>query len=238
NAQNTHSLLEPLVSFPNNFVTDFIYTVCNKHIELPMLNAGSEGCSCKNDCSDTCDCVQKTIASFRTFGKPCSIVYECGPWCSCSSKCCNKSSQRGIQKKLAIFRTEGKGLGLHAEEAISRGSFVCEYVGEVLEDKGSPSTYKFAIGPELVIDAEKYGNVARFVNHSCDGGNVHIECVSYGHHDGRLRHITMFAAKDIAASEELTFDYSGGQTQCSSLSFIQKSAVAFLHGGRRSPAVQ
>lgn len=49
------------------------------------------------------------------------------------------------------------------------------------------------------------GNVARFVNHSCDGGNLSTKLVrSSGSLFPRL---CFFASKDIQVDEELTFSY-------------------------------
>lgn len=36
------------------------------------------------------------------------------------------------------------------------------------ERSGIGSSYMFRLGPELIIDATKTGNFARFINHSCD----------------------------------------------------------------------
>lgn len=57
----------------------------------------------------------------------------------------------------------------------------------------------------LNIDATRIGNVARFVNHSCDGGNLSTKLVrSTGSLFPRL---CFFASKDIQEDEELTFSY-------------------------------
>ncbi|CAN8324012.1 unnamed protein product [Cochlearia groenlandica] len=41
--------------------------------------------------------------------------------------------QRGIYNKLEVFFTpSGKGWGLRTLERLPQGSFVCEYIGEIL----------------------------------------------------------------------------------------------------------
>ncbi|KAI7750991.1 hypothetical protein M8C21_004194 [Ambrosia artemisiifolia] len=60
--------------------------------------------------------------------------------------------------------------------------------------------------PEFCIDAGRIGNVARFINHSCEP-NLFVQCVLSSHHDLRLARILLFASDDIAPMEELTYDY-------------------------------
>ncbi|XP_019442833.1 PREDICTED: histone-lysine N-methyltransferase, H3 lysine-9 specific SUVH4-like isoform X1 [Lupinus angustifolius] len=60
--------------------------------------------------------------------------------------------------------------------------------------------------PEFCIDAGSYGNVARFINHSCEP-NLFVQCVLSGHHDIRLARVVLFAAADIGPYQELTYDY-------------------------------
>ena len=50
--------------------------------------------------------------------------------------------------------------------------------------------------PKYVIDAQDFGNVSRFLNHSCDP-NVFIQCVLSSHDDFSLPRIAMFAADHI-----------------------------------------
>eukprot|EP01018_Ginkgo_biloba_P031179 Gb_27925 [translate_table: standard] len=60
--------------------------------------------------------------------------------------------------------------------------------------------------PEFCIDAGTYGNVSRFINHSCDP-NLFVQCVLSDHHDIRLARIALFAADNIPPLQELTYDY-------------------------------
>jgi len=126
--------------------------------------------------------------------------------------------------KLCIYRTEnGCGWGVKTLENIKKGSFVVEYVGEVIsneeaEERGKKydaegRTYLFDLdfdkGQEdnpYTVDAAHYGNVAHFVNHSCDPNlavfNVWIDCL-----DPDLPRLALFAVRDIVKGEQLTFDY-------------------------------
>lgn len=50
--------------------------------------------------------------------------------------------------------------------------------------------------PEFCIDAGSIGNVARFINHSCEP-NLFVQCVFSSHHDARFARVILFAAENI-----------------------------------------
>ena len=74
--------------------------------------------------------------------------------------------------------------GLFALEDIGADEMVIEYVGHAVrailsdvreakyERQGIGSSYLFRIDGEYVVDATKRGNLARFINHSCDVSNL------------------------------------------------------------------
>ena len=63
---------------------------------------------------------------------------------------------------------------------VDRGTFIMEYIGEVLDYKefkartkkyakeNAVHHYFMALNGDEVIDATKMGNISRFINHSCD----------------------------------------------------------------------
>jgi SET domain-containing protein len=60
----------------------------------------------------------------------------------------------------------------------------------------------FKIDEFEVVDATRYGNQARFINHSCDPNCISKILVINGH-----KHIVIFAQRFISKGEELTYDY-------------------------------
>ncbi|KAE8805650.1 Histone-lysine N-methyltransferase, H3 lysine-9 specific SUVH5 [Hordeum vulgare] len=115
------------------------------------------GCACVGGCSDSklCACAVKNGGEipFNDMGriieaKP--LVYECGPSCKCPPTCHNRVGQKGIKFRLQVFKTKSMGWGVKTLDYIPSGSFVCEYIGEVLDDeeaqKRMTDEYLFAIG--------------------------------------------------------------------------------------------
>ncbi len=150
-----------------------------------------------------------------------TIIFECNKLCKCSDDCVNRAVQRGRQSKLEIFRTEygERGWGVRTLEPIPKGAFVTQYVGEIIslqEADNRPTTYLFDLSTSLdssdyeytyVVDANRYGNVGRFINHSCDP-NCRIIFVWINNYDKLLPFLAIFSTKPIRANEELTYDYS------------------------------
>ena len=64
-----------------------------------------------------------------TVGMP---IYECNSACRCPPTCRNRVVQRGISKRIEVFKTKYKGWAVRALEKIPAGAFVVEYLGEVI----------------------------------------------------------------------------------------------------------
>ncbi|MCO5562255.1 hypothetical protein L7F22_015880 [Adiantum nelumboides] len=121
-------------------------------------------------------------------------------------------------KRLAVYKSSIHALGLYTSEGIAKGEMVVEYVGEVIglrvADKREAdylsngrlqyrgACYLFRIDEENIIDATHKGGIARFVNHSCSPN-----CVAKIISVEKQKKVVFFAEKDIAAGEELTYDY-------------------------------
>lgn len=152
-----------------------------------------------------------------------SAIYECNKRCSCDESCTNRLVQHGRKHPLELFKTDnGRGWGVRTPQALRKGEFICEYVGEIItsdeanergkyyDDKGR--TYLFdldyntAAESEYTIDAAMYGNVSHFINHSCDPNLAVFPCW-IEHLNMALPHLVFFTLRTIRAGEELTFDY-------------------------------
>ncbi|KAM7265750.1 hypothetical protein ACFE04_003433 [Oxalis oulophora] len=199
------------------------------------------GCTCsRSSCSpETCDHVYLFDNDYEDakdiYGKPmCSrfayndkgriileegyLVYECNSMCNCNKTCPNRVLQNGVQVKLEVFKTENKGWAVRVGEPILRGTFVCELIGEVLDEleankrRTSYGTdgggYMFTVDAHIndisrlvegqakyVIDATKYGNVSRFINHSCSPNLVNYQVI-VDSMDSQHAHIGLYAIRD------------------------------------------
>lgn len=111
---------------------------------------------------------------------------------------------------FVVRRSAIQGRGGFASRDIRKGERIVEYAGERISWKeadrryeddrmGRHHTFLFAVTSRTVIDGAVQGNDARYINHACDpnceavddGGRIYIE-----------------AMRDIAAGEELFYDYA------------------------------
>ncbi|HUI83445.1 MAG TPA: SET domain-containing protein-lysine N-methyltransferase [Candidatus Binatia bacterium] len=105
--------------------------------------------------------------------------------------------------RLIVRSSDIHAAGCFTLDDIPKGTRVLEYTGERItkaegDDRydGRPFTYLFGVGDgEVVIDGH---GMAMFVNHSCDPNCETDE------EDGR---VFIASIRDIAAGEELTYDY-------------------------------
>lgn len=136
-----------------------------------------------------------------------------------------------------IFRcSDAKGWGLKCVEDIPVGALIDEYVGEIINtdeaerrgliDQKRGITYLFDLdafvgantdeprnahwptASTYCLDANYFGNVTHFINHSCRP-NIASFAVMINNPDPAMHRIAFFAVRDIKAGEELVFDYAG-----------------------------
>ncbi|KAF4465308.1 histone-lysine N-methyltransferase H3 lysine-4 specific [Fusarium albosuccineum] len=118
------------------------------------------------------------------------------------------------KKPVKFARSAIHNWGLYAMENIAKDDMIIEYVGEEVRQQiaeirenrylksGIGSSYLFRIDENTVIDATKKGGIARFINHSCMP-NCTAKIIKV---EGSKR-IVIYALRDIAMNEELTYDY-------------------------------
>ena len=183
-------------------------------------------CKCKDNCSseETCKCSEISLRSWYDsnsilkegfdFSDP-PMIFECNDMCGCNiNSCNNRVVQHGITARTQVYKTYGMGWGVKALVDIPKGGFVCEYVGEIISDAEAEQrendSYLFDLenrdGDTFCIDANKFGNVTRFINHSCDPNLTPVK-VFTSHQDLRFPHIAMFASREIKKGDILGFDY-------------------------------
>ncbi|XP_077088874.1 histone-lysine N-methyltransferase EHMT1 isoform X14 [Siphateles boraxobius] len=181
-------------------------------------------CVCKDDCSSAgCMCGQLSLRCWydkesRLLPEFCNeeppLIFECNHACSCWRTCKNRVVQNGLRIRLQLFRTQMMGWGVKTLQDIPQGTFVCEYVGEIISDAEADvrenDSYLFSldskVGDMYCVDARFYGNISRFINHHCEP-NLFPCRVFTSHQDLRFPHIAFFACKNISAGDELGFDY-------------------------------
>ncbi|XP_062066612.1 N-lysine methyltransferase KMT5A-like [Lepus europaeus] len=124
----------------------------------------------------------------------------------------------GKEEGMKIDLIDGKGRGVIATKQFSRGDFVVEYHGDLLEITDAkkrealyaqdPSTgcymYYFQyLSKTYCVDATRETNrLGRLINHSKCGN-----CQTKLHDMDGVPHLILIAARDIAAGEELLYDY-------------------------------
>ncbi|KAK4177626.1 putative histone-lysine N-methyltransferase, H3 lysine-4 specific [Triangularia setosa] len=118
------------------------------------------------------------------------------------------------KKPVKFARSAIHNWGLYTMENIPKDDMIIEYVGEEVRQviaelrearylkSGIGSSYLFRIDDNTVIDATKKGGIARFINHSCMP-NCTAKIIKV---EGSKR-IVIYALRDIAQNEELTYDY-------------------------------
>jgi len=135
--------------------------------------------------------------------------------CAHGIRCKNRQFQRGEMRNVVVTKTQQCGWGLVAGEVIRKGEFIIEALGELIdkdeaesrlreaEARGEMNFYMINCDSSgLVIDATRKGNESRFTNHSCDPS-----CELNKWRVGDSERYGLYAKRDIAIGEEVTFDY-------------------------------
>ncbi|KAK4878162.1 hypothetical protein RN001_010668 [Aquatica leii] len=124
----------------------------------------------------------------------------------------------GIEEGLRVHYFDGKGRGVVAVKPFSRGDFVVEYSGELLdvaqakireakyaedENTGCYMYYFKYLNQQYCIDATpETGRLGRLVNHSRNGNLVTRTVVVDGY-----PHLVLIAKDDIDVGQEISYDY-------------------------------
>ncbi|XP_037016867.2 N-lysine methyltransferase KMT5A isoform X2 [Artibeus jamaicensis] len=130
----------------------------------------------------------------------------------------DKLIESGKEEGMKIDLIDGKGRGVIATKQFSRGEFVVEYHGDLIEITDArkrealyaqdPSTgcymYYFQyLSKTYCVDATRETNrLGRLINHSKCGN-----CQTKLHDIDGVPHLILIASRDIEAGEELLYDY-------------------------------
>ena len=121
-----------------------------------------------------------------------------------------------MTRTIARRRSRIHGNGVFAIADVPAGSVLCQYGGErITHDEADERygdsletghTFLFTLNDEYIVDGNRGGNVARWINHSCEP-NCQSQVAEHPGSDRRRDRIEILALRDIAAGEELTYDY-------------------------------
>ncbi|OZJ03956.1 hypothetical protein BZG36_02948 [Bifiguratus adelaidae] len=213
------------------------------HMDV-VISQKNRCCRCVGECRSNPVQVTDLFTTDLNLLEYISQLSQCGPDCECSGRCQGRIYQRlhkrfgSYRRQLELFKTRSKGWAVRANSAIPAGSYIGEYIGELLSEEEcirrdnlkveAEYMYFFQVnsgdtdarGDRLTIDATYYCNLTRFLNHSCDGGNV-CKPITFTGSDG-VPHLLFFTSRNVSIGEELTFDYnvltkvSGHKCHCGS----------------------
>lgn len=203
-----------------------------KTLEEQFNSTLFNGCDCEN-CEKNCTHGGNYVLLDKELvlgeSRRCEdLIYECNDFCRCKDFCLNKLVQFGPRDNLIVTSAPSKGQGLFSSKLIPKGSFVCEYAGEILtrteavrrdqenktEDK---MNFVFCLNEinsvnksskQTFVDPSRKGNIGRYINHSCDPNCIIISTRV----DSIIPKIAIFANQDIPPMTEITFNYGPDQT--------------------------
>ncbi|KAI9654401.1 MAG: hypothetical protein M1829_000932 [Trizodia sp. TS-e1964] len=153
-----------------------------------------------------------------------SMFYECDDTnCAIGHACTNRPfHDLKLRQKwgnrytigVEIVKTSDKGFGIRSNRTFKPGQIIMEYAGEIITQEESErrmkkvykkdkAFYMMLFDQNMIIDATR-GNMARFINHSCE---PNCKMVKWNV-KGKPR-MALFAGEDgIMTGEELTYDYN------------------------------
>ncbi|KAF2146318.1 uncharacterized protein K452DRAFT_294892 [Aplosporella prunicola CBS 121167] len=179
-------------------------------------------------CTERCDrdaCFNSSLF-FECDDRSCKVGPHCGNRQFAELRKRHKDDSHGKYYKaynvgVEIIETKDRGNGVRAMRTFEKDQIVVEYVGEIItqqesdrrmreEYKDHKCFYLMNFYDKLIIDGFR-GNIARFVNHSCEP-NCRME---KWYVNGEQR-MALFANRPVMTGEELTWHYnfeSYGQDQ-------------------------
>ncbi|XP_070690401.1 histone-lysine N-methyltransferase SETD1B-A-like [Pempheris klunzingeri] len=133
---------------------------------------------------------------------------------NCDSDLVKFNQLKFRKKRIRFSQSHIHEWGLFAMEPIAADEMVIEYVGQIIrqviadmreqryEEEGIGSSYLFRVDQDTIIDATKCGNLARFINHSCNP-NCYAKIITVE----SQKKIVIYSRQPISVNEEITYDY-------------------------------
>lgn len=121
-----------------------------------------------------------------------------------------------MSRRIVARRSPIHGNGVFAVAPINKGEEIIEYKGtmmthddadEMYGDGGETGhTFLFTLNDDYILDANRKGNIARWINHSC-APNCVAFVIENESGNPRKDKVVIEAKRNIKAGEELTYDY-------------------------------
>lgn len=121
-----------------------------------------------------------------------------------------------MPRKIVRRNSAIHGNGVFAVAALPAGARVVEYRGKRITHAqadrkydgtlDSGHTFLFTLNDKYIVDANEGGNIARWLNHSCDP-NCESEVVVDRNGDEKKDRVFINTLRAIEPGEELTYDY-------------------------------
>ena len=121
-----------------------------------------------------------------------------------------------MAKKIERRNSRIHGSGVFATETIRKGEPIVEYKGKLIThaeadalhhgDIDTGHTFLFTLNEKWIIDANRKGNIAMWINHSCEPNAI---AFVHEHKSGKLKKdkVIIEALRKILPGEEITYDY-------------------------------
>ena len=169
-----------------------------------------KGCKCDDKCKNKIESRELSTCACIKEGR------ECDPEiCKNCKHCDNTKAYDGIFKKTKLSQSVIiDGAGLFAAEDIEKNELIDQYVGEVIEKEEVERrstinipferNYAFELDDFYDIDATRYGNKMRYINHSSFG---YENCYARNVIVRGNTEILFYAKRNITKGEEIYLDY-------------------------------
>lgn len=172
---------------------------------------GTEACCGCSAIGEEDRCMDSSCLNFAS-------SFFCDPATCLAGKFCKNVNfhKRRSPRMTPFFTSDQRGWGLKVDEPVAKGTFVVEYVGEIIdrhelerrlksmEKVKNNEYYMMDLTNDLLVDAKFKSNLSRFINSSCE---PNCETQKWTDTSTGQTHVGIFAIQDIPAGTELTYNY-------------------------------